>query len=151
MMRPYPRAKELNLKQTIYNYRLSRARRIIENSFGILASRFRIFHKPIIRKVENIKCITKATIALHHFLIKFQSSKNNTHPYLTEKDVDSRRRLGSWRGIIQNDTGLTSITNQGSNNYSARSSTTRDEFANYFVSPQGKVSWQDELCNRTSN
>ena len=151
MMRPYPRAKELNLKQTIYNYRLSRARRIIENSFGIPASRFRIFHKPIIGKVENIKCITKATIALHNFLIKFQSSKNNTHPYLTEKDVDSRRRLGSWRGIIQNDTGLTSITNQGSNNYSARSSTTRDEFANYFVSPQGKVSWQDELCNRTSN
>ena len=63
MMRPYPRRNDLSYEESVYNYRLSRARRIIENSFGILASRFRIFRRPIIANVENVKTFTKATIA----------------------------------------------------------------------------------------
>ncbi|XP_068242251.1 uncharacterized protein [Palaemon carinicauda] len=42
-MKPYPQ-KDLNAENRIFNYRLSRARREVENVFGIMASRFRVFY-----------------------------------------------------------------------------------------------------------
>lgn len=39
LMRPYSKKGIKSNTERIYNYRLSRARRIIENSFGILSSR----------------------------------------------------------------------------------------------------------------
>lgn len=32
----------------IFNYRLSRARRVVENVFGLIPSVFRVFRKPIL-------------------------------------------------------------------------------------------------------
>lgn len=42
LMRPYSRRNPLTETQCIFNYRLSRARRIIENAFGILSTRYGI-------------------------------------------------------------------------------------------------------------
>ena len=51
MLRPYP-GKYLPDEERVFNYRLSRARRVIENTFGILVTKFRIFRRPIIAKPE---------------------------------------------------------------------------------------------------
>lgn len=48
MLKPYPGVHDKGSSKRIFHYRLSRARRVVENVFGILASVFRIFSKPIL-------------------------------------------------------------------------------------------------------
>lgn len=43
--------KELNRERRVFNYRLSRARQILENAFGIMVARIRIFHSTINSKL----------------------------------------------------------------------------------------------------
>ena len=69
IMRPYGGSK-LPESQRIFNYRLSRARRIVENAFGIMASRFRVFRRPLSVKPETVDVIVLACVALHNFLRK---------------------------------------------------------------------------------
>ena len=68
IMRPYPGKSLNNEKNKIFNYRMSRARRVVENAFGILVSRWRMFWQPIIAKPENAIKYVKAAEALHNFL-----------------------------------------------------------------------------------
>ena len=63
MLRPYP-GRFLEESRQIFNYRLSRARQVIENTFGILASRFRVFRRPIHAGPDKVVKFTKATCAL---------------------------------------------------------------------------------------
>lgn len=69
MMKPYPYHTNIKEKQ-IFNPRLSRARHVVERSFGILANRFRVFMSPINLKVQTVEAITYACCVLHNFLLE---------------------------------------------------------------------------------
>ena len=56
-------------QEHIANYRFLRPARVVENTFGICASQFRIFRGPIIESVDTVISITKAVAALHNYLI----------------------------------------------------------------------------------
>ena len=75
MLRPYPGVSARNdeSKQT-YNYRLSRARRVVENAVGIqnalciLTQKFRLLYGRIQLSPENADKVILAACVLHNFL-----------------------------------------------------------------------------------
>lgn len=67
LMKPFS-ARGLNVSERIFNYRLSRARRIVENAFGMLANRFRILHHAIQMDPDKVTTVVMATTVLHNML-----------------------------------------------------------------------------------
>ncbi|GBN41190.1 hypothetical protein AVEN_170153-1 [Araneus ventricosus] len=65
-MKPYP-GRGLNDEERVFNYRLSRAQRVSENAFGILAARFQIFEQKILTSAMNATKILMACCVLHNF------------------------------------------------------------------------------------
>lgn len=102
IMRPFPN-KNLLPQKRVYNYRLSRARRIIENCFGIWAARWRIFRKSIIAGLKTVDAIVKATVCLHNFLQKKSNERreedqNSYCPStLVDHENDNGFQPGQWR------------------------------------------------------
>ena len=68
LMKPYAKI-ELDDSKRIFNYRLSRFRRCIENAFGIIAARFRIVNSPINLAPEKVTKLVPAIAVLHNFLL----------------------------------------------------------------------------------
>lgn len=57
LMRPYP-GKCLPIERKIFNYRISRARVVIENAFGILVARWRILRTTLNCRPENAEKVS---------------------------------------------------------------------------------------------
>ena len=100
--------------KAIFNYRLSRARRVIENTFGILASRWRIFRHPIIAEPGRAIIYAKAAIALHNYLRTAESSSYCPPGFFDSEDGVGNVVPGTWRYEGQL-TGIHPISRVGSN------------------------------------
>lgn len=97
MMKPYSqRAMNVDFhKKFFFNGRLSRARRVVENAFGILASRFRIFHTPInIKITSTIDKIVFSCCILHNLM--------NETPMRHEEIEAGRRQVNEWFIPLEN-------------------------------------------------
>ena len=113
-------ASHLIENKRILNYRLSRARRLMECSFGILANKWHIFHRPLNVELSLTEDIIKVCCVLHNFV----------------RDRD---------GVQIEDTftvgGLFDMESAAGPS-SRPASHLRDKLADYFVSDQGALSWQ---------
>ncbi|XP_018402805.1 PREDICTED: putative nuclease HARBI1 [Cyphomyrmex costatus] len=143
-LRPYP-GKTLTNEQAIFNYRLSRARRVIENTFGIMVAQWTILAKKITTSLKTAESIVKACVILHNYCM-------DKVGYCSKGFADEPRRnkeptSGEWRTVIQNNCGLASLQNDGSNTHSRQANAIRENFKNYFLN-EGAVSWQWDFCHR---
>ena len=88
LIKPSP-GKVLSNQKLIYNYRLSRCRRTIENAFGILAARWRIFRRPIRASISTVEGIIKACTCLHKYLMQTENAS-----YVPSGFVDAEDEAG---------------------------------------------------------
>ncbi|KAL1489235.1 hypothetical protein ABEB36_014168 [Hypothenemus hampei] len=140
IMRSYPGAN-LTYEQRIFNYRLSRARLVIENTFGILSARWRIFKTIINAKVENIDNMIKAAVVLHNYC-----QTELKHQYCPQNFVDDHDIVNAgWR---EQNTPLHSVGRLGSNISRRQLYEMRNRLAEYLTSEEGSVPWQNEIINR---
>ncbi|KAF6028467.1 hypothetical protein EB796_013225 [Bugula neritina] len=143
LMRPYSGRSISNHSQRVFNYRLSRARRVIENAFGILTQRWRILFKPIIPDATKAAKLVRTVCVLHNFLKKTDDKIYCPPGYSDQVSQDGNVTPGFWRTAQAPNVGL---------NLRNRSSTTsasemREKLTVYFCN-EGKVSWQDNHVNR---
>jgi len=132
LMKPYSRQK-LEREHLIFNYRLSRARRIVENAFGIITSRFRILLTTISLQPEKASIIVLCCCYLHNFL-----SKKNGAVYLrgaAEPDNTS----GGVRPSDQMD----DLQPLKGGNCTEDAKQIREKFREYF-NTIGAVPWQND-------
>ena len=127
LLRPYF-SSNLERVLWIFNYRHSKARQIIENTFGILAARFRVFRRPVLSCLEAVTNINKACVALYNHVM---ASKNvaETNSYCRNRFLDQDAwRNGEWREIVKDDSGLIPLSRNCSNSYSRDAKVVRDMF-----------------------
>ena len=134
-LKPYS-SKDLTVERRIFNYRLSRARRIIENVFGIMASRFRIFSSPINLKIANIGKVVLACCVLHNYLRRQCSAS-----YLPPGNVCNENP--TIPDAMHGDVELQSLERTRNRNPPQEAKEVRNQFTAYFTE-EGAVAWQDK-------
>ncbi len=137
LMKPYPNDR-LTVQQQIYNYRLSRAQGVVENAFGILANRFRIFHTIInIQDAAKVESIVLACCALHNFL---QTEKCDLYMagIVDQEGPNHETVPGRWR----QDPSLQQASLLSTTSTTARAKQCRDGLCHYFSSDSGAVPFQ---------
>lgn len=141
LLKPFPGCHPKGSEQRIFNYRLSRARRIVENAFGIMVSVFRVFRSPMMLQPDNVATITMTCVLLHNFLRKSDSSSDlYAPPGSFDSEQDGQLVQGTWRTDGINNNCLKPFSRVG-RKATIEAQQIRQEFANYF-STNGKVSWQ---------
>lgn len=99
IMKPYSgkfNPTGLGTDKTIFNYRLSRARRTVENAFGILVMRWGCSRNEIQSRPEKVKIIVAACCTLHNYLMR--ESNEYFNPSMVDRfDENDIRIDGDWR------------------------------------------------------
>ena len=145
LMKPYPE-KNSTRGQRLFNDRLPRARRVIKNAFGILASRFGIYQRAMQVRPERVSTMVLATLALHNFL-RAMKDQQYAGPRAADTEEGYNHELvpGEWRNInnAQLD-GLQPVCGgiQGNRQNMATGQEVRNALRDYFVR-EGAVPWQN--------
>ena len=135
LFKPFPSDSVEQYKRT-FNYRHSRARRIVESAFGIMCKRFQVLFTPIKQEYQNAVSTVKAICVLHNYL--------NIHMGIDREayfDADGEQLIVP--------TNLESVPHVPQN---PDENEQRKRLAEFYMSPAGRIRKfnQDDRINRTS-
>ncbi|XP_069588349.1 uncharacterized protein [Ranitomeya imitator] len=122
LLKPYS-SRNLTRTQKFFNYRLTRARRVVECAFGILTAKWRVLLTAISLHIRTVDEVVKACVVLHNYVLSKEP--------VSVDDEDLETTLWNYQSSSVRSAG--SVTRM------------RDDFAEYFVSPVGMVPWQDNI------
>nr|CAI5860083.1 unnamed protein product [Callosobruchus analis] len=154
LMRPYSKKRvgRMPEDELVFNYRLSRARRTIENTLGIMAAIFRIYQRTIDAEPDTVDTIVKATTCLHNYI---KQQKGDALMYCSRDYVHREEGgiviPGQWRCEVSVDCALGDyVLCLGNRNYSREAFTLRNNLK-YYLNSVGAVPWQLNYIRRTNS
>ncbi|KAL4132034.1 hypothetical protein QTP88_009255 [Uroleucon formosanum] len=98
LLRPYP-GRNLTDIRRVFNYRLSRARRMVECAFGVLANKWRVLHTPIQVEPDFTDEIIKACCVLHNFVRKRDGTNFENSETISLEDIEVHETGTRSQGI----------------------------------------------------
>lgn len=146
LMKPYPNQR-ITHDEKIFNYRICRARRVVENAFGILASRFRALQTKLNMDVQKTEIIVLACCALHNFL------RRRSPSYLTPSSVDfedtttGQLTEGEWRQCVRELLGLRQIRPDRAGREESLANVVRNTYKSFYNN-EGSVAFQEQMINK---
>lgn len=130
----------LTESERIFNYRLSRGRRLVENVFGIISSKLHVLKTKMAFTVDHCVNIVRAICILHNILRKLCGQSYMPPGSFDTEDINYEIVPGTWRDAEQ----LQSLRPTTSRNHLKIAKETRQKLTDYLVSEAGAVPWQQQ-------
>nr|CAI5835920.1 unnamed protein product [Callosobruchus analis] len=133
-----------NIMKPFSGYQERGSSRMVENVFGILASVFRIFRKPILLEPSKVEKIVQSCVLSHNYLRRNAKSTNRYTPpgSFDIEDVDSGTiKSGLWRNESQPSESMLPVRHVAKES-SQEAQNIRNQYDEYFISDQGQAPWQ---------
>ena len=128
-MKPFLRDNLLDTEQ-IFNYRLSRGRRVVENASGIFRNRFRCLFTTMQQTPNVVESIGLACCCLHNIMrLQYPALQNST---LDQEEDNNGVIPGAWR----NEANMQDMNNIVGGNHTARAAKEQPLYlTHYYNSP----------------
>ena len=139
LMKPYSQ-RGMSQEQRIYNYRISRGRRVVENAFGILANRWQVLLTTMQQGPDVVRVIVEACILLHNIMRNRFPGVQNV--LLDHEDEQHNLLPGQWR---ENANMREVYQAVGRNRDTTAAKRQREYLKLYFNSHAGSVPWQERM------
>ena len=122
----------LTREERIANYRISRGRRVVENTFGILVSRFRVMRTTIELPPATVREVVFTCVVRHNILrSQYQGQHGGQQPGEDDDDVPGDC------GLIGGAAG------SGPDRNPAREAKRQRDYLKDYFNNEGVVAWQD--------